>query len=508
MARKNVTVAAATVAALLAAGYPASSWYFGSQIQAAHAEADAKIAAIPYIKLIRHDYERGLFDASETIIIELPGAMFRMPAIPMAPGAAQPVPPPAAEGAPDHPAAAQPAPAPAAAPMPPLRITLKTAIQHGPFPGFNTLAAGSATTVVEFDDPIQKKVREAFGGKPAMDIRTLYDFQGGGRATVTSPAFKLAIPGPSEGSQASLSGDGLQMVIDFTRSMERYTVRGDAPRFELAELNGPRLTLNGMRIESVQQRLFTDEPLLYAGSQQFSLAGMEIDPGAEKGQRIALKDLKYDVQVPVAGEFVDLIAKFGAVELRIGEQNYGPAAYDLSFKHLHARKLMALNRDVMAIYAKPETLQNPQQLLQAVAPMKDKLVGLLLDSPVLSVDRVSFRLPEGEAKLGASIRLIDAKSEDFNNPMMLIAKVDAAADLALPAALATTLARGKAESDEEAQMRKQAAEQSVANLVQQGYATNDNGVLKSRIAFKGGQLLVNDKPFNPMAMAQQQPAAQ
>ena len=42
-----------------------------------------------------------------------------------------------------------PAPAPA---LPPLRITLKTAVRHGPFPDFSAFAAGSATTVVEFDE--------------------------------------------------------------------------------------------------------------------------------------------------------------------------------------------------------------------------------------------------------------------------------------------------------------------------------------------------------------------
>lgn len=510
MANKHVTVTAIAVAAVLAAGVPASSWYFGRQIEAAHAEIDARIAAVPYLKLIRHDYERNLFGASETITVELPAAMLRIPPLPTAPAApaATPPAPPTAEAAPEAAPETPPVAQPAPAPLPPMRITLKTTIQHGPFPGFNSLAAGSATTVVEFDEPIQKKLLEAFGGKPAVAIQTLYDFRSGGRSTVSSPAFKINLPGQTEGSQATLSGDGLEMVVEFTKSMEQYSLRGGAPRFELAEPNGPRLTMTGMRIESNQQRMFPDDQLLYAGSQQVSLTGIDIDPGPDKGQKIALKELKYDVQMPASGEFVDLIARLGVAELRVGEQNYGPAAYDFSFKHLHARKMMALNRSLMALYTKPETLQDSQQLIQALAPMKEQLVGLLLDNPVLSVDRIAFHMPEGDAKISASVRLLDAKAEDFANPMLLAAKIDAAAELTLPAALAATMAGGKAENEDEAQMRKQAAEQSIANFVQQGYATLDNGVIKSRIAFKSGQLLVNDKPFNPMVMAQQQPAAQ
>ena len=35
--------------AVLAAAYPASAWYFGRQIEAAHAELDAQLAALPYL---------------------------------------------------------------------------------------------------------------------------------------------------------------------------------------------------------------------------------------------------------------------------------------------------------------------------------------------------------------------------------------------------------------------------------------------------------------------------
>lgn len=505
MKRKNISLAVAAAAVLVAAAYPASSWYFGRQIEAAHAEIDAKIAALPYLKLIRHDYERGLFDASETITVEIPAALFRMPPLP-----AKPARPQADEAAPETsepPQAQQASPAPAPA-LPPLRITLKTAVRHGPFPDFSAFAAGSATTVVEFDEAIQKKVLEAFGGKPAAEIRTLYDFAGGGRSTVASPAFRIDLPGPTEGSRATLSGDGLEMSVEFTRGMEQYSMHGGAPRFELAEADGPRLTLTGLGIEGRQQRLFPDEPLLYVGSQRFSLAGLDIDPGQDdngKKPRIALKELQYDVQVPASGEFVDLAARIGAASVRVGEQDYGPAAYDFSLKHLHARKLMALHRDVMALYAQPETLQDQQRLMQALAPMKDKFVALLLDGPVLSIDRIAFRLPEGEAKLNASVRLVEARAEDFASPPMLIGKLDAAAELSLPTALATTLALagGKTDDEEAAQRRRQGAEQAIDNLVRQGYATVDNGMLKSRLTFKGGRLLVNDKPFNPMAVAPQ-----
>jgi uncharacterized protein YdgA (DUF945 family) len=475
--RKNIVIAV-SVAAVLAAGYLAPSWFLGRQIEAAHRRVDAQIAALPFLKLIRHDYERGVFTADETIVIEIPALTVTAAPEPAESGEA------GQEVSPVSP-----------------RVTLKNLIRHGPLldSGF---AAGSATTFIEFDEAIQKKVLEAFGGKPPMESLTLYDFSGGGRSTLTSPAFRIAVPGKN-GDQATLSGSGLEMTVEFTQGLAQYSLRGGAPGFELATPDGLRLTLTGFGIEARQQRLFPDEPWFYTGLLQFLLAGLEIDPGQsrdlEKQPRIALKDLKYDMNVSAAGEFIDVIVSTGVAGLRIGEQDYGPAVHDSSLKHLHARKLAAINREIKAPYMEPETPQNEERLLPAVASMKDKLVALLLDDPVLSIDRLAFRLPEGEAELSASFKLAGAEAGDFDSPLNLVKRLDATAGLAVPVISARTLlANVNAKNEEEAQKRGEAVDRILDAFVRQGYATIDNGILKSRLVFRELQLLVNDRPFNPM----------
>ncbi len=523
MNRKNATVAAAILATVLAAAYPASSWYFGRQIEAAHAESVRMITAQPYLKLVRHDYERNLFDASEVITLEIPSALFRLPSRPDTPKAEATTTPESepetgnAE-APQAGAPAAPATTGQPAPLPPLRITLKTAIQHGPLPGLNSLAAGSSSTTVEFEGDLQKKVLEAFAGKTPLEIRTRYDFLGGGLTKFSSPAFRIAIPDPEGTRQTTLSGNGLEMEVEFTRGLQQMVMHASAPRFEMNESNGTHMLLSELRAESRQQRIFEDDPALYSGSQQFSLEELSIDPGQETGHPIALKEIKYDVQMPVTGEFIDLIAQLGAKELRVGEQNYGPAHYDLSLKHLNARKLMALNRSLMALYTQPEMLQDTNRLLQAFTPMKDQLVALLLDSPSLSLDRISFSTPEGEAKITAVLKLLDPKAEDFANPVALTGKIDFAADITFPRALiAAALQSGQPASTEGPEGKTveetppqpgPMAGQALDRLVEQGHVIVDGALLKSRVSFRNGQLLVNEKPFNPLAMAQPQAPAE
>ena len=487
MKRKTVTVIAIVVVAL-AAAYPASSWFLGTQIEKAHGKIDAQITARPYLELILHVYERRLFDATDTITIEIPAA----PSAPAAP-----------EESPGAPRETSPASGAA-----PLRITFRTAIRHGPLFDSGALAAGSAVTVAEFDGAIQQKALEAFGGKPALEIRTLYGLGGGGRFAITSPAFNIALPDETEGRSATLSGDGLEITGEFTQGAEQYSLRGAVPRFELAEADGLRLALTGLVVEGKERRLFPDEPLSYVGTQRLALAGLKVEPGEaldEDGgptlpSKIALSDIQCDTETGASGEFLDSVVRISAAGLRVGERDYGPVAYDFSMKHLHARKLMALNRESMALYAKP-ALGDQIRLAQVFAPMQEHFVALLLDGPILSIDRIAFNTPEGEAKISASVKLGDAKAEDFNRPLILLAKLDAAADLTLPVPLVTALAASDAKDEAEAKERGELVERTIALLVEQGYATVDDGIFKSRLAFLAGQLSLNDKLFNPLAMA-------
>lgn len=526
MTPARLTKAAAAVVAVLAVGYPASAWYLGKQIEAAHTELDAHIAALPYLKLVKHDYQRELFSATEVITLEIPAEFFTPPAPPAPP--AEPAVPvteatpesaettaesattaagtetAAAPAAPSAPAA----PVPPPAPLPPIQITVKTEIQHGPLPGFNAFGAGSAKTVIVFDDATQQKLATAFGGKQPLDIQTLYSFGGGGQSIVASPSFKFSFPGKTEGGKNTLSSDGLTLSVDFARGLERYSVKGEAPRFEMLDEVGAKIVFAGLKIESTQQRMFVDEPLLYSGNQRFALAEISAIPGQEGGAKVALKDLSYDVSIPAAGEHIDMIAKIGAGELKVSEQSYGPAHYDFTVKHVHARKLAALHRGAMALYSKPMPVNDAEQMGQLFEPLKKLALDLVMENPEFSLDRLSVHTADGDASISARIKLNDAKPEDFANPMMLMAKVDFGADLTLPAALIATLQGSGAANEEETLMRKQATEQSIASVVEQGYVTNESGILKTRIAFRSGQLLVNDKPFNPMAVMAPPAAAQ
>ena len=522
MATNKLGVTATAVAAALAVAYAGSAWYFGKEIETAHRQIDTRLAKVPYIKLLRHDYERGVFNATETITVELTSTLLA-PA--MSPKVAEVADVAdvanvavlqddaeaeiegsnaAPEADPEVITEIASSPAQVAAP-PPLTLSFVSTIEHGPFPGFATLGAGRAQTKIVFDESIQAKLDAAFGGQPPVAIKTLYGFSGGGQIQLNSPAFKTEVvldANAGKGDKANISGEGFDLSLNFTRDFEQYEVEGNAPRFEMqsmADGKDVKLIAAGLQLKAQAQRVFADEPMFYAGSQEMSLAELRIETTEPTAPKIAIKDVKYALDIPVTGEMIDIVAKIGAAEVHIADRNYGPAHYDFSFRQLGARKIAALDRQMMALYAKQPAMQDASQAMQFFAPLRQPLLDLLADNPRFAIDRLSFRTPDGDAALSASLGLKDASAVDFANPMALMQKIDFAADLAFPPSL-LDLMQATTTDVEEAAARKMATDQTLAIFVQQGYASLEAGIVKTTIVFNGKDLLINGQPFNPFSL--------
>lgn len=457
-------------AAVVALAYPASAWFLGTRVEATLAEQYHSFDEQPYVKLVSRDFQRGLFASTETAVLELvtPAELS---------GLKQ------EEGAQDA----------AAKPAEPIRITLRTEIKHGPLPGFSTLAAAVADTELVLTPEQQQEVAKVLGDKKPLQIHTVFSLFGGGKSTASSPAFALDLPKGTDGKTSHLSWNGLQMDIDFSSHMKHYTVKADAPGFEIKDDQGAQAQITGMHIEGEQTRLFDDVKGFYSGTTKMSVAQVSFVDAkeAEGGEEAAkspllLKQMTYDAAIPVNGDFIDLIGKIGVETAQFGAQNYGPVHYDFSLRHLHARSTAELYQALMKWYANPARLANKEigKQFDGMDVLREPALALLKYSPEFHIDRISFKSPQGEAQVSASAKLGALTPDELANPFMMVGKLNVNADLALPEELLGDTMR---------------AEQR-ASFVDQGYVTRDGNILRSKIAFANGQLTVNGKPFSPMAM--------
>jgi uncharacterized protein YdgA (DUF945 family) len=486
---KKSVIVASTVAVAVALAYPATAWLLGKQVEAVLDDSYSLLAEHPYAKVVKRDYQRGVFGATEVVTIELFGDMMKSLVK-------------AQEGA-----GAPGSPTEAVGEMKPMQLTFRSEIRHGPVPGF-ALGAAAVDTELVLDGELKKNLSKLLGDKKPLLTHTVLGFTGGGVSTVTSPAFSTSFQG--KGEDLNLAWDGLSITVDFARNLKSYTIRADAPKLEVRDNKGAQVVVSGLHLQGKQKLIFDDEPMLYSGDMRFAIGELSAVSGRQEGDPVLFKQIAYEIDVPVKGDFIDIAAKLGAEVVQVGKQAYGPAHYEVSFNHLHARTMAKLYRAWLKLYSDPAFFSasaedgSPAKLL---APLGEPALELLRNNPEIRLDRVSFNSKHGEARVAAVAKLKDAKPEDFSNPLMLLAKLEAGADISLPEGLIGEMA-GAGPGAAENAARGAMLQQQIAGFAEQGYIRREGGAIKSKIDFANGQLTVNGKPFNPMTMGAPQKSAE
>lgn len=463
----------------LVLAYPASAWVVGRQVQSINDRQYAQFEPNPYVKVVQRSYQRGVFAADEVVIIEFfPHALAQR-----------------AEG---EPAEEQPES---------FKVEFHTHYTHGPFPGFSRVAAAVADTEVVLPGDAGKALADAFGGKPPLSAHTVLAFDGSGKATLAVPAAQFA---PPAGTRASdrLAWDAFNATMEFGPEMRNYTVHGTLPKLELDSTESGRLVLTGLSLDAEQQRVFDDNPKLMSGTQGFAAEQIELTPADPARPALLASGLSYTVDVPTSGDFLDVNARVGAQELKVGKDIYASNHFDLSVKHLHARTLASVLEKLATVYADPAfAAAEPGAMQRLFAPVQAEAEGLLAYNPELHLDQISFSTPEGETRLSAQLALPGATPADLGTPL-LIAKLQASATLSIPEAVlqrasGTSGAKGDSADPAEAAGQDKVAqlEARLALLASSGYITRNKGVVATQVEFRQGQFSVNSRPFDPSLLA-------
>lgn len=471
--------------ALIGIAYTASAWFLGKNVEARVDEQYSNLlASQPYLRIVQRDYRRGIFQSEETVTLslaKLPGAVETPPT------------PPGVE------------------PVKAMELTFHTRIQHGPFPGLSGLGAAVTDTELVLSDEAKTQATRLLGDKAPYRQHSEIRFDGSGSASFSSPRFETTFPGQG-GLNQRIAWDGIEGRIDFTPGARTFTLQMQAPKLLITDGGDMEFVLTDFAFEGDQQQLFSDLPYMYTGSSHFSFGEITARDGNADHPPVVIKQLVYDIDLPVQGDYLDLVARVGAESLTIGQDAIGPAHLDFSFRHLQARAVAELNQQLMSIYGDP-TLQNstPQELASRLgSAMEQHAATILASDPQFNIDRVSLANPDGEARLAARARLVGASLEELANPMILLARLEATGDLALSEQMVVQLLRnppfagrwdGTNLTPDEISARGQAAAErfqaQVAMLTEQGYLNREKDLIETSMAFKAGQLTVNGKPFNP-----------
>lgn len=134
---------------------------------------------------------------------------------------------------------------------------------------------------------------------------------------------------------------------------------------------------------------------------------------------------------------------------------------------------------------------------------------LIPHGPVISVDKLAFKTPEGDFDLDASVSVADGAAQ-VANPMGMVSFIKAAANLRVSQTLAEKLAKKSAREQVEAQvsqidtavteeeieqMVRDQVDMQLSMMVIQGFVVLKDGDYVSEFTFENGQAQINGKPM-------------
>lgn len=452
----SLPTALAVIAGCLVVAYPAASWYTGTRIETTMNEMSQQNYNYPGVKIVKHEFKRGVFSSTEETIAEFPSGLFpKLPA-----------------GAADA--------------APPFQLHIINHIQHGPFPG---LRVGSATidTELVFDDTTKAQIEKIFGKQAPVQILTKLNYLGGGSVAASSPAFSTTL----DDTQSKIDWKGIKLNVDFSSEYKDVQYKLDAPGLVAHMQDGGELTLGAITANSNAQRI-APKSAIYLGKTTLTLDQLKFS-GTQTEKSFELQKLLVEGDVGAKDNFVDIAVKIGGQKLVTPKMTFNDFHYDYGIRHLDQQALTNLFDALQHPKTQP---QNPDDAMQAaLAPWKEFGVPLLAGKPEFTIDRFSVSTAEGEAKLSGKATMGDAVVDDLGNYPQLLSKLQASASISVPETMVTKLMMGSVtDPDLQAQMQ-QGIKQQIAMFEQQGYIVRKDKELTANLDWKQGQAMINGKPM-------------
>jgi uncharacterized protein YdgA (DUF945 family) len=450
--RVSIIVAAAVVVA-----YPVVAWLLGLAAEWQSRQREQQfLERYPYVVLIKRDYHRGLYSATEELTYGLGGSFAkRLGAMP---------------GGKDWSS---------------YRITVRNTIHHGPLPQLRGFAPATADTELVLPPEVRRQLDSALGGKANLLVHTRMGWLGGSSTSIKSAAFEQQLP-----SGTVVTSRGLSGTIDSSRDLTSASVNFSAPGFELKSAVA-RAGFEKVSLNADLQRAFD---LINVGTADMKVARFHLEPTAPGGRKVSLQGFSFDSASSVKADYVDMGGGIKADALEAGEFSASHVAYEFRFDHVHGPSLAAFSKTVQSNAREGTSVELSAQNIQNA--LKTSGVELLLRDPVFEISRIGFAMPEGELLLTAKVTAPGLKREELEGSpaairVALVQHLKASADLRIDAALAEKLLDSAG--------KRAAFAPQLERLEHQGYIKRDGKALTTHLTFDGGRLLVNGQPFPPTA---------
>ncbi len=460
------------VAVLVVAGvvaWPATTWFYGQRAQASAEQFSAAITqAVPYLSVASSEYSKGFMSSTHTLRLR--------PSLPALPGNSWP------------------------------DIVIQNKIEHGPFPGFNTVAAARINHTIVWPPEVKAQLTKLWGAQEPLSMLTTIAMGGGGVTTISSPAAT------GKFDSANVTFQGLNGRMNFTSGFDKLDYVLSIAGASVEDPQG-KLTLGKISSSGAQTKVAGTERV-YIGKQTATFDSFDLDA---KGQNAAaIRGITYNVDTSMPEpNLLSGVGKFNGASLKIAGIDLGALDYDYSLSKLHAPSVEAIAKALQnanPTSATPEAAKASSDAM--LAAFQKHLPELSRHVPKFNLDRFRVGTLQDFAQINGSMYLKPVTAEESKSMMAALPKLDASFNIEVTDSIIRMLVdqtgkrmmAGQAEAlaqlppEQRATMQTQMEQQTkmmvdeqISQLVQQGYVVRAVGKVSSQIALKDGKLTVNGK---------------
>lgn len=491
-----------SVIGILAAVFGATPYYLGGKAQESLEIQHRALADTFYFDVVSRDYQRGWFSSTETTVIRVHPAILAK----------------FNKQLPDNLKSLFHQP-----------ITVIHHVKHGLFADGLTPVRAVVDTELQYDAEVQKTLARFFGDKIPVRAHNVIALDGSGRLDVQIENFDY-----EELSGIKLNFQGMNTQVSYQPKFTQYTTRFDIPAFKAQLADQGSLNIENVSLTTQSRDGKNDITL---GSSETKIGRLDIswnkniaydihlnelvnmvtdlqigafiNPyGSITPNKVSLQNLAYQTKTDEQNEqFINSQGIFSFDALQYGEEQYGPLTIDIAAEHLDAKALSALKHRWAQISTQTDTDSAAAQKL-ALDAVRNEGANLFIHNPVFKINRFDFKTPNGYVKVNGDIAFNGLTASDLNHFSAIVkkTKVDIGFDISQKVleSVAVTQMRSMftVEDPNSAQEQQEISDtirlivgDTLKTMNAEGYLTQNNGAVQTRLVLNNNQISLNGKPF-------------
>ncbi len=396
-------------------------------------------------------------------------------------------------------------------------ISLVSEIHHGPVV-FGVLdhpvfAASVVVTTLSLPHDLDATLHYYFGDRPPLRMTTSVGFDGSSKTHISSPVYM----GPTQDGKLTINWKGADgdSTSTVTSQGENVTSHIKVPGF-LVKGQGGELEIKSIELSGHGRRVQSG---IFESHTTASLAKFNLNISGPKGG---------DTQLSLSGLSMsdDLVPKAHMLSLKVGTQldglvlvgqNFGPAHYDMELRNISEKGAVEYIKMIRDMRNMQLNRGRRNEIMARLGSQGMALADEILKrSPQFEISRASLVTPQGEIA-GRLLVTFDGDDEiNMKNPVILINRVHAEANVEVPEMLFKTVLAGIArrqlttslkakgqEMPDETTLTTTAMsvmEQEIQSMEDNGFIVNQGGHYTTTLLYDKGLLTVNGRPMGSQGL--------